>query len=85
MAGGNVLTLDDLPQNLLRPAGGERLEGLPLGGHKLAELEQAAIRQTLDQFDGNRTRSAQVLGVSIRTLQRKLKQWKQDARIASAV
>jgi DNA-binding NtrC family response regulator len=85
MAGNTgVLTLDDLPPTLQQPAGGERLATLPLGGYDLAELEREAICQTLDQFDGNRTRAAHSLGVSVRTLQRKLKQWKEECRVATA-
>jgi DNA-binding NtrC family response regulator len=42
----------------------------------LADLVKAAVLQTLDRFDGNRTQAAQCLGISVRTLQRKLKQWR---------
>jgi DNA-binding NtrC family response regulator len=86
MAGHNdVLSIDDLPPTLQQPVGGERLAALPLGGYDLTELEREAICQTLDQFDGNRTRAAHSLGVSVRTLQRKLKQWKEESRIATAI
>lgn len=78
MAAGDVLTLDDLPPTLWQSSGSDGLGSLPLGGHDLAELERVAICQTLNQFDGNRTRAALSLGVSIRTLQRKLKQWKEQ-------
>jgi DNA-binding NtrC family response regulator len=85
MAAGDLLTIEDLPPTLQQPAGGERLATLPLGGYDLGELEREAICQTLDQFDGNRTRAALALGVSVRTLQRKLKQWKEQSRPATAV
>ncbi|TWU21887.1 helix-turn-helix domain-containing protein [Bythopirellula polymerisocia] len=51
------------------------LAHLPLGGHKLAELERETIQQTLSMYKGNRKRSAAILGISVRTLQRKIKQW----------
>ena len=38
-------------------------------------LERRAILDTLEQFAGNRTRAADSLGISVRTLQRKLKAW----------
>ena len=44
-------------------------------GMKLADIERAVILQTLQRQNFNRTRAARVLGIGIRTLQRKLKQY----------
>jgi DNA-binding protein Fis len=44
-----------------------------LGPVKLAELELAALVSALEACRGNRTHAALQLGISIRTLQRKLK------------
>jgi DNA-binding NtrC family response regulator len=41
----------------------------------LAELERKAVTVALGTHQGNRTRAAKALGISVRTLQRKLKQW----------
>jgi DNA-binding NtrC family response regulator len=41
----------------------------------LEEIERAAIERTLKDCNGNRTHAAQALGISVRTLQRKLKAW----------
>lgn len=41
----------------------------------LEELERAAVEQALVQHGGNRTHAARTLGISVRTLQRKLKAW----------
>jgi DNA-binding NtrC family response regulator len=41
----------------------------------LEELERAAVEQTLDRCEGNRTHAAEELGISVRTLQRRLKEW----------
>jgi DNA-binding NtrC family response regulator len=38
-------------------------------------LERASISNALERFGGNRTRAARSLGISVRTLQRKLKHW----------
>jgi hypothetical protein len=38
-------------------------------------LERAAVEQALVQHHGNRTHAARTLGISVRTLQRKLKAW----------
>jgi DNA-binding NtrC family response regulator len=44
-------------------------------GTSLEELERAAVEQALAQHRGNRTHAAKTLGISVRTLQRKLKAW----------
>jgi len=78
MSPGDRVTLDDLPDNCELFNDRKTLAEFPLAGCSLAELEREAIEQTLERFEGNRTRSADALGVSVRTLQRKLKQWKTD-------
>jgi DNA-binding NtrC family response regulator len=44
-------------------------------GTSLEDLERAAVQQALVQHHGNRTHAAKTLGISVRTLQRKLKAW----------
>jgi DNA-binding NtrC family response regulator len=44
-------------------------------GTSLEDLERAAVEQALSQHHGNRTHAAKTLGISVRTLQRKLKAW----------
>lgn len=46
---------------------------------KLAIIEQQHILSTLRDQQGNRTHAARVLGIGLRTLQRKLKQWNVEA------
>lgn len=41
----------------------------------MAEIEKDAILQTLDYTDGHRARAAGLLGIGLRTLQRKLKEY----------
>lgn len=51
-------------------------ESAPVGpGPVLEEVKRAAMLRALEQFHGNRTRTAEYLGISVRTLQRKLKEW----------
>jgi len=57
------------------PEGALDLERLPLGGQSLEHIERAAIRQTLDQTNGNRVQAARVLGVAVSTLYEKLKKY----------
>ncbi|ABK42827.1 two component, sigma54 specific, transcriptional regulator, Fis family [Magnetococcus marinus MC-1] len=44
-------------------------------GTTVREMEEILIRRTLDEVDGNRTRAAEILGISIRTLRNKLNEY----------
>lgn len=44
-------------------------------GPTIDSLKRAAMLRALEHFHGNRTRAAEYLGISVRTLQRKLKEW----------
>jgi two-component system response regulator HydG len=70
-AHSNTIGVQDLPAEFQeRPA--ERVEfelGVPLD-----ELERRAIIRTLDLTGGNRTKAAEILGISRRTLIRRLKE-----------
>src|SRR5262249_52740409 len=43
----------------------------------IAELEKQAIRNALQQTEGNRTKAAELLGISIRTLRNKLQEYRE--------
>jgi len=49
----------------------------------LEDIERQAIIAALERFDGNRTRTAEALGIGRRTLQNKLKQYKIPERESS--
>jgi len=44
-------------------------------GSTLGEIERELVVQTLARFDGNRTHAARVLGVSVRTMRNKIRQY----------
>jgi two-component system response regulator HydG len=44
-------------------------------GRSLKEVEREMVIRTLDETGGNRTRTAEILGISRRTLQLKLKEY----------
>jgi len=71
---GDEITPDLLPATLgaRRDAGGSIV--IP-AGTTMDELEREAIYQTLERMDGNKTRAAEALGIGLRTLQRKLKDY----------
>ena len=51
------------------------LDRLPLAGKTLEKLERAAIKQTLDQTGGNKSKAARVLGIASSTLYEKIKKY----------
>lgn len=50
-------------------------------GGTLADMERQMILNTLDQCLGNRTQASRILGISIRTLRNKLKQYEDEGHL----
>jgi DNA-binding NtrC family response regulator len=85
LSDGEIMTERDLPERLLAnaiPPGAQK--ALP-SGLTMDELERMAIKNALEQCGGNRTHAAGKLGISVRTLQRKLRQYElgPDAQLPS--
>ncbi|HVC98772.1 MAG TPA: sigma-54 dependent transcriptional regulator [Pirellulales bacterium] len=76
MASGEVLSMGDVPSHLTRVRATTAQEG---DATTLESLERAAVLEALARTGGNRTHAAEALGISVRTLQRKLKLWGGDA------
>jgi DNA-binding NtrC family response regulator len=83
---GDVLDLDDFPELVataalpptvpLARAAEPAATGLPgFLGQSLSELEEWYITRMLEHFHGNRTRTAQFVGLSVRGLQYKLQRF----------
>jgi len=53
-------------------------------GMSIRDMERALIEQTLEHVQGNRTEAAKLLGISIRTLRNKLKDYNSGMAFASA-
>jgi DNA-binding NtrC family response regulator len=51
----------------------------------LQEVEREQILQALDYFNGNRQRTAKALGIGVRTLEIKLKKWKEQNLVGESV
>ncbi|MEM9915882.1 MAG: sigma-54 dependent transcriptional regulator [Planctomycetota bacterium] len=51
----------------------------------LEEVERDRIVHALGQFNGNRTRTAEALGIGVRTLGLKLKKWKEQNLVAQTI
>jgi DNA-binding NtrC family response regulator len=48
-------------------------------GRMLEDVERQLIEKTLQRFDGHRAKTAKALGMGVRTLGMKLKQWREEA------
>jgi DNA-binding NtrC family response regulator len=83
LARSDKLTARDIPSNIREETRGETGGG---GGApartaedaSLANAERAMIYAALERHGGNRTRAAETLGISRRTLHRKLRQYEQQ-------
>jgi DNA-binding NtrC family response regulator len=77
-SGGHV-TADELRRWLATDASRSRNDGKPGRdvpvGLSLEEMERKLIEATLDHFDGHRARTAEALGIGVRTLSGKLRQY----------
>lgn len=74
MARGHRLTKADIPPNVRRSVEEVRGDSVRVGV-KLADVERYMIEATLKELGGNRTQAAKVLGIGLRTLQRKIKEY----------
>jgi len=70
---GETLTIGDLPKQL-RTNLSEIPEAFPVGV-PMAKIEEMAIRRTLEKTAGNRKQAAKILGIGLRTLHRKLREY----------
>ena len=73
LAKGTVLTLDDFPPTLGNGAEDQHVR-IPVG-ISLQDAEREIIRSTLALNNGNKTRSADVLGIGRKTLHRKIAEY----------
>jgi two-component system response regulator AtoC len=72
LADGDVVSIQDLPGSL-RHEGAAMVHELATRRPGLAEMEKQYITRLLEEFGGHRGRVAEVLGISERTLYRRLK------------
>jgi DNA-binding NtrC family response regulator len=86
VANGHFITTDDLPRlvDVTRAVPSpETARGLA-PGLTVAEAEQQLIEVTLQHTNGNKTRAAELLGISLKTLHNKLNRAKDDENAMTA-
>jgi len=73
---GSLIDEDDLPFE----AASETLGSLRIPGATMAELERHAILKTLEATDGSTTKAAEILDISVRTIQYRLHEYGINAK-----
>lgn len=73
----DAILLDDIDA-VINPATGKEMSGAEFVGSTVASMERNLIIDTLKHTMGNRTTAANILGISIRTLRNKLKQYQDE-------
>src|SRR6202035_286108 len=77
---GEEITLNDLPaegrQSSALSTSGSPVQSVVGQQRTMEEIERQAILETLRRTEGHRAKAADVLGIGLRTLQRKLKEYK---------
>ena len=74
-----VISGEDLPEALRQDPGDRKGPSFFVPGTPLREIEKEAILRTLAHVGGNRTQAADLLGISVRNLQYKLKEYSENA------
>jgi transcriptional regulator of acetoin/glycerol metabolism len=72
MTAGPEIGVQDLPEDFEQDTYATSLQGLA----RLDELERSTILKTLEETDGHQQKAASKLGISKRTLQRKIKSYR---------
>ena len=81
VARGDMVTLPDLPSSVTEPKRkSSAAEGVELPvGTTVEQAEKNLILKTLDATGQNKTRAAEILGISLKTLHNKLKKYRESS------
>ncbi|MGA3020299.1 MAG: sigma-54 dependent transcriptional regulator, partial [Bryobacteraceae bacterium] len=88
MAGAGLIGLANLPSPALgaspgpytRPPAGDEAPAMLQPGQPLMKLEEAYIKLTLEHVRGNRKLAAEMLGISLRTLQNRIAALREESK-----
>jgi DNA-binding NtrC family response regulator len=73
---GDTLRPEDMPEPIRAAVDGTSASGSPGVGAPMVQVEQQHILKTLDHFEGNKKKTAEALGISVKTLYNRLKQYR---------
>ncbi len=74
MCSGDEISVEDLPPNLLKNSAGEDVITIPLG-ISMDEAEKIIVQQNLAANKNNKSKTADLLQIGRKTLQRKIADW----------
>ena len=81
MCEGKIVTLDDLPPTISQSSQEDVIQ-VPVG-ITMEEAEKIIILQNLAVNKGNKTKTADILGIGRKTLHRKLDEWNEGGETPS--
>lgn len=81
-ARGREVTVPDLPPSVRAARADAALAAFPVPGSTMEEIEREAILRAVDRCGGSTSRAAELLGVSVRKVQYRLKEYRAGARRA---
>jgi DNA-binding NtrC family response regulator len=85
VAQGNMITSADLPPNFSSQRRGPAPDlNIPVG-MTIDAAEKALILTTLERTNQNKTRAAEILGISLKTLHNKLARYRQETTSSATV
>ena len=75
LSAGSVLGPDSLQESAPAEAASGVAPGAPAAGTSMREMERQLLEKTLESTGGNRTRAAMMLGISLRTIRNKIREY----------
>jgi DNA-binding NtrC family response regulator len=81
VASGELITPENLPPAVRGGPSGN--DPVVLAGMTVDEVERRLIFLTLEKTEGNKTRAAKMLGVSLKTLHNKLRRYREEGLLGA--
>jgi DNA-binding NtrC family response regulator len=75
LSGGAVLGPESMGEDRSRKTAATPPAGSPAAGTSMRDMERLLLEKTLESTGGNRTRAAMMLGISLRTIRNKIREY----------